>query len=186
MFQLALSILATVTVALVVERVRELGFVATLELGPVAGRDPELLIRALERDAPETALGRVTHASRTSDSGDDEVSDPHIAIEVAVREQQRRLTRGLRALRVLAGCASGLGFAGALFAIGSVHMVDHGLLDLDPERLARVALGEASRTLALGLGTSAFALSSLVVLQERARTATKELDRVAELLFRAA
>lgn len=196
-----LAVLALGVVGLVAERTHELGFRAPLELGPVHGRDPDALARALAARAPESAPGVLarcvvpgTGAEARRVEAPEEVEgaparaggpraaavDP-VELEVAVQEQHRRLARGLRALRVLAACASGLGFAGAIAAIASIHG-EHGLLGLDPARLARAALADASRLLALGMGTSAFALSSLVALQARARVAARDLERVADVL----
>lgn len=183
MFFVLLGLLALLVLGVVVERTRELGFRAVLELGPVAGRDAPRLLAALARQAPLSAVGAVARLG-VADAAGSTVENDGVELEVAVREQHRRLRRGLPALRVLGACASGLGFAGAIVAIASIHH-DHGLLDLDPERIARAALGEASQLLALGFGTSAFAISSLVALQARARVAARELDRIAELCGRA-
>jgi hypothetical protein len=153
------------------------------DLGARAGLGADRVLRAVARDHDRAIDAVAAHGeasilaelARASIVGDD------IELEVAIREQQRRLGAGLRALRVLGAASSALGFAGALFDIAWVGQ-DHGVLDLDPTRIARAGIESAALAMALGIGGSGLALSSLLMLRDRARLLSRDLDRFVRAL----
>lgn len=162
-------------VLLAIRRARDLGGSAGMSADGVLAamkRDRERAIDAVAAHGEASVLAELARAASTDDE---------IDLEVAIREQRSRLGAGLRALRVLGGASSALGFAGALFDIAWVGQ-DHGILDLDPTRIARIGIESAALAMALGIGGSALALSALMMLRDRARSLSRDLERFARAL----
>lgn len=153
------------------------------DLGARAGISTTKLFAALRgaREAAIDAIGREGEGSAIAEVARASISSDPLDLEVALREQRARLGAGLRILRVLGAAATALGFAGALFDIAWIGQ-DHGLLDLDPQRIARTGLESAALGMALGIGGSALALSSLVALRDRAKVLSRDLERFARLV----
>lgn len=172
----ALLVLAVVAVG--VWRARDLGGragVALALLEPARRRKgTEAWVDALVMEG-EGAV--VAELARAASDGDD------MALEVAIREQRSRLLRGLRPLRVLGAASTAWGFCGALFHVAWMAE-DHGLLDLDPTRIAHEGLSAAALSVALGVAGSGLAVSTLMALQDRARELGRQLDAFVRQLER--
>lgn len=164
-----LALLAAIT-ALGVVRARDLGARAGLALAPLEKErkrvGSEAWIDALASEGEGAAVAELARAASSPDE---------LELEVVIREQKSRLASGLRGLRVLGAASTALGFCGALFHVAWISQ-DHGLLDLDPSRIARVGLSAAALSVALGVGGSGLAVSTLMTLQARARELGAELD----------
>ncbi len=163
-----LALLAAI-VGLAVHRARDLGGAAGLAADALFKRRGPALIDAIAAHGETSVLAEVARASALGDE---------VEVEVAIREQRARVSRGLAGLRVLGAAATALGFAGALFDIAWVGQ-DHGILDLDPTRVARMGLESAALAMALGIGGSGLALSTGMALRARARQLARDLDRLA-------
>jgi len=159
-------------------RARDLGARAGLALGP--------LERERQRAGTEAYVDALVAAGEGSVAAElaRAASEPdEMALEVAIREQQRRLARGLRALRVLGAASTALGFCGALFHLAWISQ-DHGLLDLVPQRIAQQGLSSAALSVALGVGGSGLAVSTLLALSARGRQLARDLDAVLRAIGR--
>jgi hypothetical protein len=169
--------LIVVVLALAVVRMRELGGRAGLATGKLFAalkHGRAAWIDAIAAQGETSALAVLSRASISSDPLD---------LEVALREERTRLGAGLSTLRVLGAASTALGFAGALFDIAWIGQ-DHGILDLDPQRIARTGLESAALGMALGIGGSALALSSLMALRDRAKLLAKDIERFTRLVDR--
>lgn len=169
-----LAVLAGI-VGLAVHRARDLGGAAGLSSERLSKRRGPDVIDAIAAHGEGSVLAELARAS---------VSGDVVELEVAIREQRARLSRGLGGLRILGLGATALGFAGALFDIAWVGQ-DHGILDLDPTRIARIGLESAAMAMALGVGSSALALSTGLALRARARSLSRDLERFARRLSEA-
>jgi hypothetical protein len=171
-------VLLGVIAALGALRARDLGARAGLALGrlePERQRvGPEAYVDALAAEGEASVAAELARAASEPDE---------LSLEVAIREQQRRLARGLRALRVLGAASTALGFCGALFHVAWISR-DHGLLDLAPLRVARAGLSAAALSVALGVGGSGLAVSTLLALSARGRQLARDLDAVLRAIGR--
>jgi len=175
---LAQLLLLVVIAALGALRARDLGARAGLALG-LLDRErqrvgAEAYVEALAAEGEGSVAAELARAASEPDE---------LALEVEIREQQRRLARGLRALRVLGAASTALGFCGALFHVAWISQ-DHGLLDLVPERIARQGLSAAALSVALGVGGSGLAVSTLLTLSARGRQLARDLDAVLRVIGR--
>lgn len=166
-FHVVQLVLVAAIFALAAHRVRDLGGSAGLRSERLLSCRDAAVVDAIAAHGEDSVLAELARASVL---GDD------VELEVAIREQRARLGRGLSGLRVLGAAATAIGFAGALFDIAWVGQ-DHGILDLDPTRIARVGLESAALAMALGIGSSGLALSTGMALRARARSLARDLDR---------
>ncbi|MBN8613126.1 MAG: hypothetical protein J0L92_21220 [Deltaproteobacteria bacterium] len=108
--------------------------------------------------------------------------------ELALREQglaaERWAARGLAWLRILGMVASALGFVAVAHQISWLH-ADHGLLDLDPTRVGRMAAERAAAALALAIAASGTGVTLGGLLRARVRVVLRELSAAQDLLERA-
>jgi hypothetical protein len=171
-FHLVQLALVAAIVTLALHRARDLGGAAGLASERLLKRHDDDVIDAIAAHGESSVLGELARAAALGDV---------VELETAIQEQRARLSRGLAALRVLGAAATALGFAGALFDIAWVGQ-DHGILDLDPTRIARLGLESAALAMALGIGGSGLALSMGMALRARARALSRDLDRFARRL----
>lgn len=165
--------------ALVVERVRTLCFRA-----PV---DPELVMGALPPGATSSDQRRVLDAIRSTLVGQvlaplesPDVAAVDVALEEALLDVRAVIERGMGALRIGASLSTFLGFAGAAIEMSWIYTGDHGLLGLDPRRVAALGMNGAALSIALGIGGSSFALGSWMALRAQATRLVRECERVVD------
>ena len=91
-----------------------------------------------------------------------------IALLDTLRPIQRRLVAPLAWLRLIGVTGSALGFLAVALNFSWLHQ-DHGLLDLDPARLARVAAQQGAISVALAVATSAGSVALRAALRARVR-----------------
>ena len=94
--------------------------------------------------------------------------DFDIAILDTVRPFQRRLLAPLAWLRLMGVTGSALGFLAVALNFSWLHQ-DHGLLDLDPGRLARLAGQQSAISVALAVATSAGGMALRAAVRARVR-----------------
>ena len=140
----------------------------------VVGRARARLVR-LAREP--VALGRLAEAVLNLPDGEDLA----VSIRESVDDVKARVARRLGVLRVLGPTASCVGLAGAAVQMSWLH-ADHGLLDLDPDRVLRVAVETGSLCMAFGVAGSAAAIGGSYFFRPRARALHRGLDRFAEVL----
>ncbi len=100
-----------------------------------------------------------------------------IAMLDTLRPFQRRLVAPLAWLRLLGVTASALGFLAVALNFSWLHQ-DHGLLDLDPTRLAREVAHRSAISVALAVATSAGGMALRATLRTRVRA---QLDGLATI-----
>jgi hypothetical protein len=149
--------------------------------GAVARRlrdaSPGTVARALRACAP-SAFAAYAEAAEHRDPDEAELELREIELRV-----EREVVRGLAAVRVLGLAASALGFVVVADQIAWLGE-DHGLLDLDPVRVGRLASERAAVGLALAIGASGTAVGAATVLRARARTMLQDAGAVRELIER--
>ncbi len=118
--------------------------------------------------------------------GGDVVDDEEASVRL--REQallaERHAARGLAWLRIVGLSASAIGFIAVAHQIAWLN-ADHGLLDLDPTRVGRMASERAAIALALAVAASGTAMMLGTILRARVRTLLRELATGQDLLDRA-
>ncbi len=107
--------------------------------------------------------------------------------EMLLRERslaaERAATAGLAAIRILGLLASALGFVAVAHQISWLGE-DHGLLDLDPTRVGRMASERAAIALALALAASGTAVGVGAVVRSRARAVGRDIAAIRDQLER--
>jgi hypothetical protein len=99
-------------------------------------------------------------------------------------QAERGLTRGLPWLRILGMLASFVGLLAVAHQVAWLR-ADHGLLDLDPHRVGRIAGERAAVALALAVAGSGSAVALGGLARSRVRSALAGLAAMRELLDRA-
>lgn len=140
------------------------------------GRSADAVGVALNAAAsPLAMLAQVPHAPDEAEG------------EIMLGEQtllaERVAVRGLAALRILGLTASALGFLAVAQQISWLH-ADHGLLDLDPSRVGRLASERAAVALALAVATSGTAVGIGGALRSRAARTLGGIRAVRDALER--
>lgn len=148
---------------------------------PVAravGRMPERLARLADEQGAIAGLARAIR-----DLAPDE--DRSAAVREAVDDLRARVANRLSLLRILGPAASFVGLAGAAAQMSWLQ-ADHGVLDLDPDRVLRMAVQAGSVCMALGIAGSTTAIGALFFFRPRARAIREAVDRFADQLTAAA
>lgn len=104
-----------------------------------------------------------------------------VALREAIVATERGIDRGCAVLRVVGLGASALGFAAVTYQLSWLHD-DHGLLDLDPWRVARLGAERATVALALALAASGTAATSRSWLGARVARQRRGIRSLAEAL----
>jgi hypothetical protein len=161
----------------VVERVRALFF-----RGPV---DVEPLVRAVEelpRDRAAALLAELDAFAARAMAAALEAPDRdrEIVREEALADAKEAIQARLQAVRVAATLSSFLGFVGAAIELAWVHSGDHGLLGLDPTRVAALGTSRAAISIALGVAGSSFALGAWMALRKQATRLVGECERAVD------
>jgi len=138
------------------------------------GRD--LVERALRAGGPELAALLPAVAA-----GDDEAE---VTLTECTLAAQRHVIRASAWLRILGLAASALGFIAVAQQISWLH-ADHGLLDLDPARVGRMASERSAVALALAVAASGSSMALSSLLRVRARAALAGIGAFRDLLERA-
>jgi hypothetical protein len=135
-----------------------------------------LVKSALERaDGPLALLAPVVSLS--------EPEDALVALSERALLAERAATAGLAWLRILGMLASALGFAAVAHQISWLQ-ADHGLLDLDPTRVGRIASERAAVALALAVAASGSSVALGSVLRAHARSTLRGINAVRDVLER--
>jgi biopolymer transport protein ExbB/TolQ len=166
--------------ALVVERVRALCVRAPLDVEPFLRAILDLSAedaRDVVARAEGTLVARTIAPALESPPGEVDVN-----LEEGLALARQEATRGLSLLRVAATGSSFLGLVGAAVEIGWIGYGEHGLLGLDPTRLASIGLQNAMMSMALGVGGSSFALGCWHVLRGHARGLVHDCEKAVEIL----
>jgi hypothetical protein len=146
-----------------------------LRVARVVGHVPERIARL---GAEDSALGRLARAASSLEPGDD--------LAVALREVSDELRSfvgdRLAWLRLLGPAASCIGLAGAAAQMSWMR-ADHGVLDLDPDRVLAMAVESGSLCMALGIAGSTTVIGALLFLRPRARALHDGMTRFAEQLL---
>lgn len=98
----------------------------------------------------------------------DDEGEFDVALLDTLRSVQRRLVAPLAWLRLMGVTGSALGFLAVALNFSWLHQ-NHGLLDLDPARLARVAAHHGAISVALAVATSAGSVALRSALRARVR-----------------
>jgi hypothetical protein len=114
----------------------------------------------------------------------DDPEDAAIALREGMLRAERAVRRGIAPLRILGVLASAVGFAAVAYQISWIT-ADHGLLDLDPARVGRIASERAALALALALAGSGTAMGLGAVLRSRARADLHDLGLLHQAIERA-
>lgn len=109
--------------------------------------------------------------------------DAELALREAELAVEREIVRGLAAVRVLGLAASALGFVAVAEQIAWLG-ADHGLLDLDPVRVGRLASERAAIGLSLALAASGTAVGVGSILRRRAQVLLRDASAVLEVVER--
>lgn len=96
---------------------------------------------------------------------------------------ERAATAGLAWLRILGMAASALGFLAVAQQISWLQ-ADHGLLDLDPTRVGRIASERAAIALALAVAASGSSVALGSVLRSHARSTLRGIAAVRDVIER--
>ena len=174
-----LGVLAGI-VGLVAERVRAL-----------AGRGPadvEPLLRLVRGAPPDQALATlaslrgafVAHAIAPWLAASP--ADRDVALEEALHEARAAIVARLMAIRIGASVSALLGFVGAAMELAWISSGDHGLLDLDPRRLAAIGASRAALSISLGVGGSTLALGAWMALRKQAARLVRECETAVDRL----
>ncbi len=123
----------------------------------------------------ETFLGRVLGTFTSS-----EAAFVDVDLEESLVDARQSIERGLGALRIGANVSTFLGFVGVAIELSWIYAGDHGLLALDPRRIAALGMNGAALSIALGVGGSSFALGSWMALRAQATRLVRECERVAD------
>jgi hypothetical protein len=153
-----------------------------------AGMDGVVLARELRSAGhePAAALSRaglpLALLARAAASADPD--EALVLLSERALAAERFATRGLAWLRILGMVASALGFVAVAHQISWLR-ADHGLLDLDPVRVGRMASERAAIALALAVAASGTSVALGGAARARAREALRGIDAVRDLLERA-
>lgn len=139
------------------------------------GRARDVVERALRAAGPELQL-LVPAVRAPAGEGDLVTSEVTLAAERAV-------LRGAAWVRILGLSASALGFVVVAHQISWLH-ADHGLLDLDPARVGRIASERSAVGLALAVAGSGSAVALSAMVRARARVALRGIAAFRDLLDR--
>jgi biopolymer transport protein ExbB/TolQ len=176
---LALQLLLLAGVlALAARKVGELAGGGVIDADRLLRRVAEHLeddLAAYLEPARGTYAGEIVRALLCESPGDFD-----LAVESSFVAARERLNSSLLMLRVLATSSTFLGFLGAALAFAWVRSGEHGLLDLDPSRVAHEGLRMAARAMALGIAGSVLALGFFATLRKQARRVERECERVVE------
>lgn len=142
----------------------------------VRGRPADLVGASLAR-----AGGPLSLLARVAEATDDREAE--IDLREQTLEAERATIRGLAALRILGLMASALGFLAVSQQISWLQ-ADHGLLDLDPSRVGRLASERAAIALAIAVATSGSAVGIGGALRARASRALGGIRAVRDALER--
>jgi len=139
------------------------------------GAERALVERALRSGGPELAelLPAVVAGPEDAD----------VALSEATLAAERRVLGASAWLRILGLAASGLGFIAVAHQISWLH-ADHGLLDLDPARVGRMASERSAVALALAVAGSGSSMAFSSLLRVRARAALAGINALRDLLER--
>jgi hypothetical protein len=180
-FHLLQVVVAIGIAGLVLERIRVLCWRGPVDVEPVVSA-----MRALPREEARRLLVRLegTFVARVlwPIVEEAERGDREVALEEALVDAKHAIVDRLAWIRVAGTLSTFLGFVGAAYELGWVYTGDHGLLGLDPARVAAIGMGHAMMSIALGIGGSSFALGSWAALRPRARTLVAECERVVDRL----
>lgn len=113
-----------------------------------------------------------------------EADDPLLRLREQTVLAERWVTRGLAWLRIVGLAASALGFIAVAQQISWLRQ-DHGLLDLDPARVGRLASERAAIALALAISASGTSMMLGSIVRRRAATMLRELSTLEGLVERA-
>jgi hypothetical protein len=140
----------------------------------VTGRDEGRVSRLADE---RFALSGVARSVR--DLAPDE--DRAAVIRETVDDLRAHVSNRLALLRLLGPAASCVGLAGAAAQMSWMRS-DHGVLDLDPDRVLWMAVSAGTVCMALGIAGSTTAIGALFFFRPRARTILQAVDRFADQL----
>lgn len=135
-------------------------------------------LRILRASAP-SPLAHLADAVEVDDGG-----QAQLALQEGVIRARREVVRGVAALRILGLVCSAVGFVAVAHQISWLSS-DHGLLDLDPVRVGRMAVERATIALSLTLAGSGTAVGLAAVVRARVRAGLRDLDAVQNAIERA-
>ena len=139
------------------------------------GKGREAVERALRAGGPEL----VALLPAVAPTGD----DAEVTLTECTLTAQRLVVRASAWLRILGLAASALGFIAVAQQISWLH-ADHGLLDLDPARVGRMASERSAIALALAVAASGSSIALSSLLRSRARAALVGIGAFRDLLER--
>lgn len=185
-FRLGQLALAALVVAVVVRRVRELGFRSQLDVQPfVSAMRGAIMVEDLEHARRIATLGLPAWVARVGEAALDarEAGLPVGAIvEETLADVRFESQEGIRTLRVLATIASATGLLGAIWEVMWMLGSDHGLLDLVPGLAQQVAFQNAMMSMVSGISIALFAGVSMTALRRHGRRMLVETHAAANAL----
>jgi hypothetical protein len=152
--------------------------------------DGTRLARAMRTASPDVVRDLLEAASPAplrhlaAAAGHRDPEDAEIALREGWLRAEREILRGVATLRILGVVSSAIGFVAVAHQIAWISM-DHGVLDLDPARVGRMAAERAAVALALALASSGTAVGLAGVLRARARADLRDLSAVRNAIERA-
>jgi hypothetical protein len=165
-------------VTLVIERVRALCFRGPIDPEPVIG----ILSRTSGREERRTILEAIqeTFVGKVLSPFGSPAISVDVDLEESLIEARQAIERGLGALRIGANMSTFFGFVGVAIELSWIYAGDHGLLALDPRRVAAIGMNGAALSIAIGVGGSSFALGSWMALRAQATRLVHECERVVD------
>jgi hypothetical protein len=137
--------------------------------------------RSRMREALERAGGPLSMLAPVATA--DDADDGMLLLSERSLLAERAATAGLAWLRILGMAASALGFLAVAHQISWLQ-ADHGLLDLDPTRVGRIASERAAIALALAVAASGSSVALGSVLRSHARSTLRGIAAVRDVLER--
>jgi len=113
-----------------------------------------------------------------------EGEDPMILLNERYLIAERSVTRGLAWIRILGMVASAIGFVAVAHQISWLQ-ADHGLLDLDPARVGRMASERAAIALALAVAASGSSVTLGGIVRGQAKRTLRGLAAMRDVVERA-
>lgn len=107
-------------------------------------------------------------------------SEREVSIEEALIDARNAILVRLMWIRIGATFSTFLGLVGTALYLGWMVAGDHGLLGLDPTRVAARGLNGAAMSLALGVGGSSLGLGTWMALRPYATRLVGECERAAD------
>ena len=148
--------------------------------GAVLARRLRALPRARMKAALERAGGPLAMLAPVATADD---ADGMVLLTERSLLAERAATAGLAWLRILGIAASAMGFLAVAHQISWLR-ADHGLLDLDPTRVGRIASERAAVALSLAVVGSGSSVALGSVLRSHARSTLRGMAAVREVLER--